>query len=611
MLRVSAISPLIHFLMQTISVSILGDPSTIPLLGYKLLPGLVNVVALLKETFKVHEQGKEPCAAGASSPSSGMNLLDCLQALTSEGIDFTRERVFETPHPYPQNDYSQSETIEVPKAIGFIVELDKRCSAEHSTDQLVMYSGSDHIFQINPSFATQIKMSTKPNTRQPYLLLGSRMKIDFRSYSQRQRRGVRGGPAAVLRPSNGGEAGQRRSGARNPQSEARWGFRVVVRPIYSEPQNIVLSGQVRSAQRKSIYLRLGGEESCHEAEVLLNSLVCLASQFSKEMANIDGFLPIREPGAPSGASEAAGEGHLSVTSVTSSAIQKLAKQQLFRGGIADARLLVSSRHLPAEGGARPRAASTLNYHDLILQELKMQQEVLAGHSTQLVPVPPLTDSLPSEGKGSQAHRAGSSALAGAYGDSGLEECKAFRQFLPDPELWTQAVRDLLAVEQAAVQSLVPQSAADGGAAESRRARRTFRLVPSQLLDKVYAKIRELVQYPIVVRQRFLLASAKKHQPAWVDLEKLMVVALLFHSQSLHLARKCAEIKVPNLRSSGGVFQYGAGLKSARVSDESTFLMDQLKLIGNQLNDMLMWLILRVQGEMDAQEIIQSTFEAAQ
>lgn len=71
----------------------------------------------------------------------------------------------------------------MPKAIGFVVELDKRCSTENSSDQLLMYSGPDHIFQINPNFATQIKLSAKPNTRQPYLLLGSRMKIEFRSYS--------------------------------------------------------------------------------------------------------------------------------------------------------------------------------------------------------------------------------------------------------------------------------------------------------------------------------------------------------------------------------------------------------------------------------------------
>jgi len=76
--------------------------------------------------------------------------------------------------------------IDVPKAIGFIIELDRRCSSEHSTDQLVMASSTDHLYQINSSFATQIKLQQqRPNTRQPHFLLGNRMKIDFRSYSQR------------------------------------------------------------------------------------------------------------------------------------------------------------------------------------------------------------------------------------------------------------------------------------------------------------------------------------------------------------------------------------------------------------------------------------------
>ena len=105
MLRVAAISPLIHFLVQSLSMSILREPTSTPLVGYQLLPGLVNVIALLKEAFRVNDQGKDQSATGAPARSA-TNLLDCLQALTSEGIDFTRERVFETPHPYPQNDYS-------------------------------------------------------------------------------------------------------------------------------------------------------------------------------------------------------------------------------------------------------------------------------------------------------------------------------------------------------------------------------------------------------------------------------------------------------------------------------------------------------------------------
>ena len=614
LLRVAALSPLVHFLVQTISMGMLSDPSTTPLLGYQLLPGLVHVVGLLKGAFKVYDQGKEPGAASAS-PRGGMNLLDCLQALTSEGIDFARERVFETPHPYPQNDYAQSETIEVPRAIGFIVELDKRCSAEHSTDQLVMYSGSDHIFQINPSFATQIKLSTKPNTRQPYLLLGSRVKIDFRSYSQRQRRGRGGAAAAYLQPP-GGEAGQRRAGSRNPHSEARWGFRVAVRPIYSEPQNIVLSGQVRATQRRQIYQQLGGEQACHEAEVMLNSLVCLASQLSQELASIDGFLPILELGAPTAEEGAAPERHV-VTAVKSAAIQKLTKQHLFRGGIANAQLLIAGRRgwpASAQAGApSSRAPSALNYHDLILHELRMQQEVLAGRPTGLAGL--LQDGgalqLPSEERASQVPGPGAPTPADGHRDAGHEESPAPARFAPVPELWAAAARDLLKVDWGTEPPSASPGPHPGEAAETKRASRGYRLVPSPLLDRVYSKIRELVQYPIVVRQRFFLASAKRHLHEWVELEKLMVVALLFHSQSLHLVRSFAELKVPNLKSSGGVFQYGTGPQTGLGANERHFLIEQLKLVGHQLNDLLMWLILRVQGEMDAQESIQAALEVAQ
>jgi hypothetical protein len=138
-----SISPLIHYVVQTLSVSIQHSPASLPLAGYKLLPGLINTIALVKDTFQVIEKVKDPNTSSAQRPG---NLLDCLQALTSEGVDFARERVFETPHPYPQSDYTQSDTIEVPKAIGFLVELDRRCAVEHSSDSLVMYSGSDHIY---------------------------------------------------------------------------------------------------------------------------------------------------------------------------------------------------------------------------------------------------------------------------------------------------------------------------------------------------------------------------------------------------------------------------------------------------------------------------------
>lgn len=47
------IMPLVNFVIQTLSKSMLNDPVSVPLLGYKFLPGLVNTIALLKEAFKV------------------------------------------------------------------------------------------------------------------------------------------------------------------------------------------------------------------------------------------------------------------------------------------------------------------------------------------------------------------------------------------------------------------------------------------------------------------------------------------------------------------------------------------------------------------------------
>ena len=57
-----------------------------------------------------------------------------------------------------------------------------------------------------------------------------------------------------------------------------------------------------------------------------------------------------------------------------------------------------------------------------------------------------------------------------------------------------------------------------------------------------------------------------------------MVVLLYHSQSLHLGKQFAEIKVPNLRSSGGGLQYGAGVKGGPTED-TYFLIEQLKLLG--------------------------------
>jgi len=43
-----------------------------------------------------------------------------------EGIDYSDERIFETPHPYNKGDYAISETMKFPGAQAICVEFDKR-----------------------------------------------------------------------------------------------------------------------------------------------------------------------------------------------------------------------------------------------------------------------------------------------------------------------------------------------------------------------------------------------------------------------------------------------------------------------------------------------------
>jgi len=58
---------------------------------------------------------------------------------------------------------------------------------------------------------------------------------------------------------------------------------------------------------------------------MLNSLVCLASQFAKELANVDGFLPLGEQLTPLLIKEAVSKQTLMLTSVEDLSIQKLVK----------------------------------------------------------------------------------------------------------------------------------------------------------------------------------------------------------------------------------------------------------------------------------------------
>jgi hypothetical protein len=98
-----------------------------------------------------------------------------------EGTDFSIEKVFETPHPYPKGEYIQKDTIHINKAIGYSIELDKRCSTEFNSDVL-MINSADHAFWVNDTFGTHIKLNGRSNYNLPFMVLGAKINLEFRSF---------------------------------------------------------------------------------------------------------------------------------------------------------------------------------------------------------------------------------------------------------------------------------------------------------------------------------------------------------------------------------------------------------------------------------------------
>ena len=68
-------------------------------------------------------------------------MLEHLESVYPEGIDAANEVVFETQHPYTKSFVTKRETIQVDRAIGYIVEVDPRCSTRND-DHRVTYEMS-------------------------------------------------------------------------------------------------------------------------------------------------------------------------------------------------------------------------------------------------------------------------------------------------------------------------------------------------------------------------------------------------------------------------------------------------------------------------------------
>lgn len=120
----------------------------------------------------------------------------------------------------------------------------------------------------------------------------------------------------------------------------------------------------------------------------------------------------------------------------------------------------------------------------------------------------------------------------------------------------------------------------------------------ETLDKVLKKIRRrnFKYYEIAYESIRLRPSFKPYLPLWQSVERLLIAAMVYHSDSVSDIRKFLD------------FDDQAGTD---VTKEQMFLKEQFQTIGRQLNVVLRWMLERLQGQKDLNEVAEKIVEIAQ
>lgn len=201
-----------------------------------MMPLLLGLLGKLREM-----------AANLVSPTVAESELQ----ISSESVDYTQCKVFETSHPYGRRESSRKEAFHFPDALAVSCEFDPRSRTENGNDFLSLYTNDDGQ-SIYSYLGTSHRFSGKFSSYNNYILVGSTVNIDFQVNSQPQK---------------------------SDESGARWGFKVILRPIYgrkgrtgeSQPQT---SANTETTQKLP-------EATARKLTIAIRNLVSCATKLSR------------------------------------------------------------------------------------------------------------------------------------------------------------------------------------------------------------------------------------------------------------------------------------------------------------------------------------------
>lgn len=193
----------------------------------------------------------------------------------------------------------------------------------------------------------------------------------------------------------------------------------------------------------------------------------------------------------------------------------------------------------------------LNYHEIISEELRVQNKIRRGTFESIIGV------LFKDGAQIEAELKEMRAVEPENKESKIID--SFKpkpnMFEPNTEQWSDAVRQHI--------SLKPH-VTDKGV-------KTYQISFSEAIESVYKTIRELQPWTLFQRNQFIRPTARREMPNWHALEKLVLLCILHHADSLPHIQKFVDVIVPNVKSSMGA--------QASSDPGNRGILESLKLLG--------------------------------